>query len=70
MPTYIQCDLCGQSSKRLFRNGHEFYCADCTAMNEPVPYDRIHYIEDEDLFSEDARDEDTSQVEYEREEDE
>jgi len=39
-------------------------------MNEPTPYDRLHYFEDEDLFSEDARDDDASQGEYEREEDE
>lgn len=70
MPTYMTCERCGQTARRFVQDGYEFYCGDCAAMMEPIPYDRLHYIEDEDLFSEDARDDDASQGEYEREEDE
>lgn len=70
MPMFLKCEICFQRSVHLVQYGLKSVCLDCVAMNEPTPYDRLHYFEDEDLFSEDARDDDASQGEYEREEDE
>jgi hypothetical protein len=56
MPKSTQCGICGAMA--IMREDGRFWCSCCGSTDEAMPYDRVHYFEDEDLFPEpDWRDE-------------
>lgn len=63
MPRSIYCSHCGQIAESIDHIEQEYWCQFCRKStwdldhnrnleDEPIPYDRLHYFEDEDLFPE------------------
>lgn len=53
MARFVECERCGQTAWRSAMDGHRFLCPSCKEAEEPIPYDRLHYFEDEDIFPQD-----------------